>query len=211
LDRSRARAGFRLPGVAPTPIEDWTLAGAHLAERCQLVLMIALGESVLRVGLTFSQQRGTFAVDASFVIGFILTASLWATYFLRHAERGAEEISRSMADSARLGRAAYAYAHAIMVAGVIVVAVAVRLTIDDPDGAVSTASGAAMLAGPALFLTGLVLFKRSVHRGATGPPLLGIGALGLLAIAAPAVDRLVLCVAATVVLGALAVGAGVSD
>ncbi len=35
------------------------------------------------------------------MIGFILTASLWVTYFLRHAERGAEAISRSMVDSAR--------------------------------------------------------------------------------------------------------------
>jgi low temperature requirement protein LtrA len=47
LDVGAPMHAFRLPGVAPTPIGDWTLASAHLAERCQLVLMIALGESVL--------------------------------------------------------------------------------------------------------------------------------------------------------------------
>ena len=204
-----AVTAFACPGVDPTPIEDWTLAGAHLAERCQLVLMIALGESVLRVGLTFSEQHGTAAVDGAFVVGFIASAALWGTYFLRHAESGAAVISGDAAAAARVGRAAYAYAHAVMVAGVIVVAVAVRLTIEDPGGEVTAASGLAMLGGPALYLAGLALFKRSVHRGASAPPLAGIAVLALLTIAALAgVNRLALCVLATIVLVALAVGAG---
>lgn len=205
--------GFRLPGLAPTPMADWTLAGAHLAERCQLVLMIALGESVLRVGLTFSQEPGTASVDAGFVVGFVATVSLWGMYFLRHAERGAEAISRSPVDAARLGRAAYAYAHAIMVLGVIVFAVAVRLTIDDAGGSVTVASGATVLGGPAIYLAGLVLFKRSVRRGAVRPPLLGICLLGLLtvvALVAP-IDRLVLSILVTAVLAGLAVGAGLAE
>ncbi len=209
IDLAAPAVGFRLPGVDPTPIEDWTLAGAHLAERCQLVLMIALGESVLRVGLTFSEQHGTAAVDGAFVVGFIASAALWGTYFLRHAESGAAVISGDAAAAARVGRAAYAYAHAVMVAGVIVVAVAVRLTIEDPGGEVTAASGLAMLGGPALYLAGLALFKRSVHRGASAPPLAGIAVLALLTIAALAgVNRLALCVLATIVLVALAVGAG---
>jgi low temperature requirement protein LtrA len=208
IDLAAPAVGFRLPGVDPTPIEDWTLAGAHLAERCQLVLMIALGESVLRVGLTFSEQRGTVAVDGAFVVGFIASAALWGTYFLRHAESGAAAISGDAAAAARVGRAAYAYAHAVMVAGVIIVAVAVRLTIDDPGGEVTAASGLAMLGGPALYLAGLLMFKRWVHRGALGPPVGGIAVLALLTVAALAgVDRLVLCVLATLVLVALAVGA----
>ncbi len=207
LDVAAPVHGFRLPGVAPTPIEDWTLAGSHLAERCQLVLMIALGESVLRVGLTFSMQRGSAAVDASFVVGFIVTASLWATYFLRHAERGAEAIAHSPADAARLGRAAYAYAHAIMVAGVIVTAVAVRLTIADPGASVPASVGAAILGGPAIYLAGLAMFKRSVGRGSLGPLLAGLGGLLALTLVALAVDRLVLSIAVATVLAALVVGA----
>jgi low temperature requirement protein LtrA len=99
-----------------------------------------------------------------------------------------------------------------MVAGVIVVAVAVRLTIEDPSGAVSPVSGTAMLAGPAIYLAGVILFKRAVHRGALGPPRLGIFALALLTIAAVlGVDRLVLCIFVAVVLATLAFGAGAAD
>src|SRR5262245_9605166 len=45
--------GFWLPGLGATPMSDWTLSGAHLAERCQLVVLIALGETILAVGATF--------------------------------------------------------------------------------------------------------------------------------------------------------------
>jgi low temperature requirement protein LtrA len=214
IDQSAPLHGFSLPGVGSTPIEDWTLAGSHLAERCQLVLMIALGESVLRVGLTFSEQPASVSVDASFVVGFVLSASLWGAYFLRHAERGARAISTTAADAARLGRAGYAYAHAIMVGGVIVVAVAIRVTIDDPLGPSSLASAATMLGGPVLYLAGLVLFKHAVDAArpsVQAPPLVAIATLVVLAaVAAAGADRLVLCMCATFVVAALAVGAGLS-
>jgi len=152
LDLTAPIHGFWLPGVGATPIEDWTLAGTHLAERCQLVLMIALGESVLRVGLTWSERGGSPSVDAAFIVGFLICAGLWATYFLQYAERGAEAISSTVAVAARVGRTGYAYAHAMMVAGVILVAVAIRLTIDNPDEGLSVALALTMLGGPALFL-----------------------------------------------------------
>lgn len=74
----------------------------------------------------------------------------------------------------------------------------------------STATAVTMLGGPILYLAGLIMFKRSVHQGAVGPPLLGIAALALLSLPALVVDRLVLCLAATAMLAALAVAAGVS-
>jgi low temperature requirement protein LtrA len=211
LDLSAPMHGFRLPGLGATPMEDWTLAGAHLAERMQLVLLIALGESVLRVGATFAEKTGTLAVDAAFAVGFVITASLWGVYFLRHAEYGADAIGHAASGAARLGRAAYAYAHAIMVAGVIVVAVAIRLTIEDPKADASSAAGATMLIGPAIYLAGLVLFKHSVSRGRSGPPLLGIVVLAALTPLVLFADRLVVEVATAAVLVVLAVAAGVSS
>jgi low temperature requirement protein LtrA len=88
---------------------------------------------------------------------------------------------------------------------VIVVAVAVRLTIEAPTGSVFAAFAATMLGGPAIYLAGLVLFKRSVSRGKTGPPLAGICVLALLTATAPFVSRLALAFEATVVLAALAI------
>jgi low temperature requirement protein LtrA len=207
LDVGAPVHGFRLPGIGATPMEDWSLAGAHLAERCQLVLMIALGESVLRVGLTLSEQRGSVAVDAAFLLGFIASASLWATYFLHTAERGAHVIAAGSQEGGRIGRAAYAYAHAVMVAGVIVEAVGIRSSIEQPTQTASVATTAVILGGPVLYLTGLVLFKLTVKQGKLGPPIAGIGVLALLSLVAVAgADELLVAVSATVILAALAVG-----
>jgi low temperature requirement protein LtrA len=204
--------GFRLPGVPSTPMEEWTLAGGHLAERCQLVLMIALGESVLRVGLTFSQQAGSPSVDAAFIVGFLICAGLWATYFLRYAERGAEAISSTAADAARVGRAGYAYAHAIMVAGVILVAVAIHLTIDNPDLRTSAATALTMLGGPALFLAGLALFKWVLGQRSLRAPMIAVGVLAVFgAFAAFGADQLVVMVGAMLVVGTMAVLAVTAD
>jgi low temperature requirement protein LtrA len=204
--------GFWLPGAGATPMQDWTLAGSHLAERCQLVLMIALGESVLRVGLTFSTHPGSPSVDASFIVGFLAAAGLWGMYFLRYAARGADAIASTSAGAARVGRAGYAYAHAMMVAGVIVVSVAIHLTIDNPDVGVSVASALTMLGGPALFLAGLMLFKWAVGHQSLRAPVIAICVLAVLgAVTAFGADRLVVMVCATLVIGTMAVLAVTAD
>lgn len=207
LDVAAPVHGYRLPRVGRTPIEAWSLAGAHLAERSQLVLIIALGESVLRVGLTFSMKNGSPAVDAAFLVGFIAALSLWATYFLRTAELGVQAIAAGTAS--RIGRSAYNYAHAVMVAGVIVVAVGIHEAIEAPTESADVGATVVILGGPALYLTGLVLFKRWVGQSRLGPSIAAVVALAtllLLAIAAVDADRLLLSGCATVVLAALAVG-----
>jgi low temperature requirement protein LtrA len=95
-----------------------------------------------------------------------------------------------------------------MVAGVIVVAVAVRLTIEAPGASAPAEVTATLLGGPAIYLGGLVLFKRSVGRGKLGPPLMAIVALALLVLLALFADRLVLACAVAAVLAALALSAG---
>jgi low temperature requirement protein LtrA len=192
--------GFRLPGVGSTPVEAWHLTGTHLAERYQLVLMIALGESVLRVGLTWSQKRhGTVPIDAAFGLVFVTTVSLWAGYFTGIADRGAARIAGE--GGARTGRSAYAYAHAVMVAGVILVAVAIHLAIDHPSAAVDPFAALVLLGGPVLYLVGLAMFKRSADVASPRPVLTAIAVLALLSLVAVAgTDRLVLLASETAVL-----------
>ena len=192
--------GFTLPVVGSTPVEAWRLTGTHLAERYGLVLMIALGESVLRDGLTWSQTKhGSVAVDAAFVLGFLTSAALWAGYFTGTAERGAVRIAEK--GGARTGRSAYAYAHAVMVAGVIVVAVAIHLAIFEPRADADLFSVLMLLGGPALYLAGLGLFKRSAQLASGWPLLVGIAVLGLLSLVAVAgADRVVMLGCETAVL-----------
>jgi len=103
IDYGAPLHGFWLPGLGSTPIQEWTLAGGHLAERNQLVLLIALGESVLAVGRAFSELPARAATVAAFVTGFAETVSLWWMYFARHAGEATLTIARSR-DPARMGR-----------------------------------------------------------------------------------------------------------
>jgi len=187
-------------------MRDWTLAGGHLAERNQLVVLIALGESILAVGATFSALHASAPVVTAFVVGFAGTVSLWWVYFMRYAEEGARALAHAP-DPARLGRAGYAYAHGIMVGGVIVVAVAIDLTIAHPTGPTSRAA-AVILGGPALYLAGNALFNYALAGRTPWSRLIGIGALALLVPLALVAEPLVLGAAATLVTLTLALTTG---
>jgi len=146
-------------------------------------------------------------VVTAFVAGFVLIVSLWWVYFARYAEEAARAISRSV-DPTRVARAGYAYAHAIMVAGVIVVAVAIERTMVEPGGETSTATAAVILGGPALYLAGNALFNFALTGEAPGSRLVGIVLLVALVPLAAVVEPLVLSIAATLVLLALALATG---
>jgi low temperature requirement protein LtrA len=207
LDYAAPLHGFRLPGASRTPTADWTLAGGHLAERAQLVVLIALGESLLAVGQNFADLRTSAAEVAAFVVGFLMSVSLWGIYFIRSAQEGARAVSEA-ADPTRVARSAYAYAHGLMVGGVIVAAVGIDLAIAHPTGQTATATAATILGGPGLYLLGNALFNWSL----TGVPptsrLAGVAVLaGLSPIALVAGPAVLLGLATVVVLG-LAVATG---
>jgi low temperature requirement protein LtrA len=203
--------GFRLPGAGATSMSDWSFAGGHLAERCRLLLMIAFGESMLRIGEAWAHRDGTFAADAAFVVGFIWVLSLWSIYFLHHAEPGARSMERAGRDAARLARSAFMYAHAAMIGGVLVVAVAIHKGVEAATEAVDPGFAAICVGGPALFLLGLALSKRWLGHGRHRWPLLGVAALALAGSATAFGERLVQLIAVTVVCAALAAWARMTD
>jgi low temperature requirement protein LtrA len=207
LDYGAPLHGFALPLIGRTPTRDWTLAGGHLAERNQLVILIALGESILAVGAAFAELRARPAVVTAFAAGFVGTVSLWWLYFVRQAAEAAQAIAYAR-DPTRVGRAAYAYAHGIMVSGVIVVAVAIERTITRPTGTTSAATAAVILGGPALYLAGNSLFNYSLSGRTPWSRLVGVAALALLVPLALAADPLELSLAATAVIVTLAAASG---
>jgi low temperature requirement protein LtrA len=209
LDYAAPLHGFALPGVGRTPTRAWTLAGEHLAERNRLVVLVALGETILALGKTFSELQANASVVTAFVAGFVGIVSLWWIYFVRHADEAAWAISHSV-DPTRMARAGFAYAHAIMVAGVIVVAVAIELTMDEPGGETSAAGAAVILGGPALYLAGNALFNFAITGRAPRSRLVAIVLLALLIPLAALVDPLALSISATLVVLALALAVGTS-
>jgi low temperature requirement protein LtrA len=206
IDYAAPLHGFALPRLGRTPTRDWTLAGGHLAERNQLVLLIALGESILAIGATFARLGWSASVLAAFAVGFVTTASFWWIYFGR-AEAARSAIAQA-ADPTRVARLGYAYAHGLMVAGVIVLAVAIDLTIAHPTRDAWGSATAVILGGAALYLAGNLLFKLAIIGTIAWSRVLALAAMALLVPLGAAVDRLVLSAAAALVVAALAASAG---
>jgi low temperature requirement protein LtrA len=138
---------------------DWHVSGHHFAERCGLFVLIALGESILVTGATFSRLETNTATIAAFATAFLGSVAMWWVYFATTAEEASHELARSD-DPGRLARAAYTYSHLPLVAGIIVTAVGDELVLAHPGGHASAATIATVVGGPALFFAGSALFNR---------------------------------------------------
>ena len=152
---------YRTPGLGSSRTEEWTIEGAHFAERCQLFIIIALGESILVTGTTFAEIEASAATVCAFVVAFLGSVALWWIYFARSAE-AAREVITSSEDPGRLGRSAYTYFHLPMVAGIIAVAAADELSVAHPGEPGTLASITLTLGGTALFVAGVTLFEWAV-------------------------------------------------
>nr|WP_229751340.1 low temperature requirement protein A [Undibacterium terreum] len=149
---------FWVPGLGRSTTADWNVEGGHLAERCSLFIIIALGESILVTGATFAELAWSASTLAAFAIAFIGSAAMWWIYFNIGAERGSHHISKSQ-DPGRIARMVYTYIHLLIVGGVIVGAVGDEMLLAHPDGHLTGAAIAAITGGPMLFLFGNLLFK----------------------------------------------------
>jgi len=195
-------AFFWVPGLGRSTIADWNIDGAHMAERCALFVIIALGESILVTGATFAELPWSPTTFAAFAFAFLGSVAMWWLYFDTGAERAAERIKQAH-DPGRQGRLAYTYLHLLIVAGIIVCAVADEIVLQHP-GHVETPGVAAILGGPALYLLGTASFKW-VTNDRRGPPLSHlIGLLLLLGLApfafAHVLSALALAAATTAIL-----------
>jgi low temperature requirement protein LtrA len=196
--------GFWTPRLGRSTTTEWDIEGSHMAERCGLFIIVALGESILVTGATFSRMAWTPLTVAAFAVAFVGTVAMWWIYFNIGAERGSEQIARSD-DPGRLGRLAYTYIHLLPVAGIIVAAAADELVLAHPAGHMEWKTAVAVLGGPALFLLGNLLFKRTQVRRTGLSHMVGLGLLAALIPLAPHAAPLTFAAAATVVLVIVAV------
>jgi low temperature requirement protein LtrA len=175
LDLGGPIAGYWLPGRGRAATTDYDIEGAHFAERCQLFVLIALGESIVVTGGT-AAHHGLGAGDVGcLVLAFVETIALWWLYF-GPAGEGPRQALLASADPGKLARDAYTYVHVVIVAGIVLVAVADDLLIGDPGATVDGVALAVVVAGPALFLAGTALFEWMTTRVANAPRL-GVAAL----------------------------------
>lgn len=190
---------FWAPGLGRSTTSDWTVDGAHIAERCALFIIIALGESVLVIGATVAGLDWTPAVMVSFASAILTAVAMWWIYFAAHAEAAADVIAKSD-DPGRIARLAYTYIHLWPVAGIVFTAVGDEWVLAHPEGHADVKTALAVLGGPALFLAGVALFKLAVFRQLSFSRLAGIGALAVVAPFSPLLSPMLLSVLATAVL-----------
>ena len=176
-----ALAAFWVPGLGRSNTRTWDVEGHHFSERCGLMIIIALGESVLVTGASFGETDWNLPAGAAFVSAFIGTVAMWWLYFDIGAERAARQLAQDK-DPGRMARLAYTYFHIPIVAGIIVTAASDEMAVAHPEGTADWPVIAALLGGPALYLAGNLLFKRE---SADYYPLSHMAGLGLLVALAP--------------------------
>jgi low temperature requirement protein LtrA len=196
-------AGYWLPGRGRAATTDYDIEGGHFAERCQLFIIIALGESIVVTGATASAAGLTPTVVVCLVVAFVQTAALWWLYFGATAEHARATMS-TCDDPGRLARDAYTYLHLPIVAGIIATAVGNDLLIAEPHHALHGVGLAMMVGGPALFLLGESLFRWRMT-GTTNVTRVAVaGLLVLLGLIGGQVSALVVSVIVATLLSALA-------
>lgn len=199
LELASPAIGFYVPGLGRSTTADWDVEGGHLAERCALFIIIALGESILVTGATAAKLSVTPANLAAFANAFLSSIAMWWIYFHIGAERASERIAHSH-DPGRIARLAYTYVHLLLVAGIILVAVGDEFVIAHPGGHTEVKVALAVIGGPVLYLAGNLLFKRVTAGWFPLSHLVGLGLLLLLAPAATMLAPLALSLCASAVL-----------
>jgi low temperature requirement protein LtrA len=172
--------------------QGWRVSPAHFAERHGLIVIIALGESIVAIGVGAAGVPLTAGIVVAAVLGIVVIAALWWAYFDVYAVLAQDQLSQtSGATRARLARDIYSYLHLPMIAGIVLFALGLKKTIEQVDEPLATIPAVALCGGLSIyFLTHVAVRVRLVHfiRGATterpawvGPGRLvtGIGMLAL--------------------------------
>ena len=194
IELTGAWVGFAAPGLGRSQTTEWTIDGAHFAERCQAFVLIALGESIVVSGTTLSGLEHVHPSEVvAFGMAFGAAVALWWVYFDRAAEDSARVIAESD-DPGRLGRSAFHWVHPLIVGGVIVTAAATHEVLDHPLAHGSMKAAWLMIGGTALFLGGHAVFKAVIWRRASWPRIVAVPVLLLLLVVAPHVTSIVLAI-----------------
>jgi low temperature requirement protein LtrA len=161
-----------LAGPAVFGARGWRLSPGHFAERHGLIVIIALGESIVAVGvgaaglelrgarLGPARRRLPVAVIAGAVLGLAVAAGLWWAYFdvvALVAERRLREATGEA--QAAMARDSYSYLHFPMVAGIIMFALGMKKTLEHVGDPLETVPAVALCGGLAVYLVAHVLFR----------------------------------------------------
>jgi low temperature requirement protein LtrA len=201
IDYTAPFVTFWIPGRERLSPTAWEVETSHFAERFQLFVIIALGETVVITGATTSGLEIDLARVTAFGLAFLSTAALWWLYFGYVATIAERRLELAEAHRTELARDAYTYLHAAIVAGIVLAAVGDELVIAHPTEQLPHDELAVVVCGPALYLLAHVAMRLRMA-GTISTRRLG-GALacltvGLVGLAVPALVVAALLVAVLV-------------
>ena len=141
-------------------IDGWKLVPGHFAERHGAIVIIALGESIVAIGIGERPTIGAGVVLAA-VLAVIIAAAMWWAYFDVVAIVAGRRLERAAAGRERnsMARDSYSYLHLGMVAGIALLAVGIKRTLLAVDDPLKLVPAAALLGGAALYLLSHVAFR----------------------------------------------------
>ena len=165
----------------------FTLRAEHFAERHRLLIIIALGETVVAVGVAGNGRLFQIDVLATFLVAMVLITTLWWTYFgVGDDERGLGTVEDATPEfQTGLASRAYSLWHVLHVAGLVLIAVALDDILRDPANPLQWSRAVAFGTGVALFMLGQALFRRTLTIGsgrlhlAAGVAMLALAPLGV--------------------------------
>jgi len=142
----------------------WAIAPEHFAERFRLIILIALGESIVAIGLGAGPELDSRVLMAV-ALGVVLVSALWWLYFdVAAIIARARLVQLTGVQRARLARDSYNYLHLPMVAGIILLAFGVETVLHGVTEALDTVTAVGLCGGTALYLLGHVAFLfRATH------------------------------------------------
>jgi low temperature requirement protein LtrA len=136
----------------------WRVAPEHFAERHGLIILIALGESIIALGVGAGFELGTGVVVAA-ALGIVVVSALWWLYFDVAAIFARRRLMQSTGlELHRLALHSYSYLHLPMVAGIVLFALGLKTTLGDVGDALDVVPAVGLCAGAALYLLGHIAF-----------------------------------------------------
>lgn len=145
--------------------DGWKLVPGHFAERHGAIVIIALGESIVAVGVGAKASIGASVVAVA-VLGVVVAATLWWAYFDVAAIVAERRLAKAPPGRERneIARDSYSYLHFPMVAGIALIAVGIKRTLTHVDDPLRLLAATALLGGAAVYLLAHVAFRlRNMH------------------------------------------------
>ena len=172
-------------GVLIGHMRGWRVSPEHFVERFGLVMILALGESIVAIGVGATGLPLDIGVIAAALLGIAVAAALWWSYFDWGIYVGQARLSElTGAARAAFARDAYSYLHLPMVAGIVLFAFGLETTLHDPASSLPTVPALGLVGGIALYLLAHVALRLRIGGGlGRGRPVATVVLLGLFPVA----------------------------